>query len=238
MQHSSDMRVIYRALVRFLLLVAAMLWVPVAVILDVVVIGHGMPEHGVTEISQELLLLFSVVTFGLLAIRRAQNRGFMILVSGFLLCMFIRELDFLFDGIRHGFWKYIVLGVITLTLLLALIWRQSVVPAMAAATRSVAFSYILTGLAIVLFFSRVFGTGTLWEMVLDDALYTPLIKNSVQEGTELLGYVLIGWGALQYYREQLRGQRGEEPAAEPGEQLHQPQPEAAADQHHQGGAGV
>jgi len=198
----TDTRLIYRAFIRFFLLVAAVLWVPLAVILDVVVIGHGMPEHGITEISQEILLLLSFGFFALLIFRRPQSRGFSILVAGFFLCMLIRELDFLFDSIQHGFWKYMVSVIVLLSLLLAAIFRRSVVSPMAKATTSVAFHYILIGLVIVLFFSRVFGTGALWEMVLDDVSYTPLIKNSVQEGTELLGYILIAWGALHYYREQ------------------------------------
>jgi len=198
----SDTRLIYRAFIRFFLLVAAVLWVPLAVILDVVVIGHGMPEHGVTEISQELLLLLTCGFFTLLAFKQPQSRGFTILVAGFFFCMLIRELDFLFDAIQHGFWKYIVSVIVLLSLLLAAIFRRSVVSPMARSTTSVAFHYMLIGLVIVLFFSRVFGTGTLWEMVLDDVSYTPLIKNTVQEGTELLGYILIAWGALHYYREQ------------------------------------
>ncbi|WP_349237600.1 hypothetical protein, partial [Sulfitobacter sp. 15WGC] len=60
-------------------------------------------------------------------------------------------------------------------------------------TRSATFVYI--GVVLLLFFSRIFGTGALWEAVMG-AAYDPQIKTTVQEGTELLAYLLIAYGAV------------------------------------------
>lgn len=199
---AEDLKQIKRALISFVLLVLGMLWAPAAVMLDVVVIGHGMPEIGVTEMSQELLLLLTVIVAYTLLVRSPEQRGFLVLVAGLFLCMLIRELDYLFDRYRHGFWKYPVSGVLVVTLLLAALWRRTVIAPMAAATRSMPFAYVLAGLAVVLFFSRVFGTGSLWTAVLDAGAGVDapaLVKNSVQEGLELLGYVLIFYGMLRVY---------------------------------------
>ena len=203
MAREDDIKRIKQAALMFLLLVLGMLWAPVAVLLDVVVLKHGMPEHGVTEISQELFLFTASVLMYLMAFKLKHQRGFLILVAGLLLCMFFRELDYLFDLIHHGFWKYPVTGVVLLSFSLATIFRNSVITAMADATRSFPFAYILAGLAIVLFFSRIFGTGSLWGAILDTGAGTQapaLVKNAVQEGLELLGYVLILYGAVMFAR--------------------------------------
>ena len=208
---TEDIRVIKRAALSFFVLVLAMLWVPVAVLLDVEVIGHGMPELSVTEISQEAALLVSSLLMYMLVFKLPTQRGFLLLVAGMLLSMFIRELDYLFDRIRHGFWKYPVTFVVVFTFALAALFRKNVVSAMAEATRSVPFAYILAGLAVVLFFSRVFGTGSFWETILHagaGASAPALVKNAVQEGLELIGYVLILYGSvLLFLQHRETGQR-------------------------------
>jgi hypothetical protein len=204
---TEDVRAIKQAALSFLVLVLAMLWAPVAVLLDVVVIGHGMPEHGVTEISQETALLLATLLMYTMVIKLPSQRGFLLLVAGLLLSMFLRELDYLFDKISHGFWKYPVTFVVLSTFALAALFRKTLVPAMAEATRSVPFAYILAGLAVVLFFSRIFGTGSLWGAILDAGagVNAPaLVKNSVQEGLELLGYVLILYGCVLFFLQHRR----------------------------------
>jgi hypothetical protein len=153
----------------------------------------------VTELSQEALLLGSAVLFWLLSARRPFGRGFYTLVAGFFSCMFIREQDAFFDHISHGFWVYPAVLMTLITLLIAAFQRRTIMPAMAAATRSVPFTYILIGLAILLFFSRVMGTGSFWEMLLPENSVA-LVKNTVQEGLELLGYILMLYGTLLFKR--------------------------------------
>ena len=96
----------YRTIIEVLLLSVLMMAVPVFIFLDVIVIGHGLPEVSFTEISQELLILISALIFAHDAKNREQERGFLTLVSGLFGCMFIREFDALLDNIVHGFWVY------------------------------------------------------------------------------------------------------------------------------------
>lgn len=204
MAREDHLKSIKKAVILYLFLVLAMLWVPAAVYLDVVVLKHGMPEFGVTEISQELSLLVITLLFYWMAIRLSHQRGFLLLVAGLFLSMLIRELDNIFDLIEHGFWKYPVTGVVLISFMLAGIFRSTILPAMVEASRSHPFAYILTGLAVVLFFSRVFGTGSLWTAVLDSGagvMAPALVKNSVQEGLELLGYLIILYGSVLFARQ-------------------------------------
>jgi hypothetical protein len=199
MQSRSHTTTVLRALFRFFVLVLAILWVPLALILDTAVFNDEVSEISVTELSQEALLLGSAVLFWLLSARRPFGRGFYTLVAGFFSCMFIREQDAFFDHISHGFWVYPAVLMTLITLLIAAFQRRTIMPAMAAATRSVPFTYILIGLAILLFFSRVMGTGSFWEMLLPENSVA-LVKNTVQEGLELLGYILMLYGTLLFKR--------------------------------------
>jgi hypothetical protein len=199
MHNRTDITTIVRALIRFFVLVFAMLWAPLALLLDTVVFDNEVSEFGATELSQAALLLGSAAMFWILSVRRPAGRGFYTLVAGFFSCMFIREQDALFDLIRHGLWVYPATLMALTALLLAGFQHRTILPAMAAATRSVSFNYILTGLAISLFFSRVLGTGSLWDLVLEGD-NVPLVKNSVQESLELLGYILIFYGTLLFRR--------------------------------------
>lgn len=199
MHNHTDITTIVRALIRFFVLVFAMLCAPLALLLDTVVFDNEVSEISATELSQAALLLGSACMFWVLSARRPAGRGFYTLVAGLFSCMFIREQDALFDLIRHGFWVYPATLMALTALLLAAFQHRTILPAMAAATRSVPFNYILTGLAILLFFSRVMGTGSLWEQVLPSE-NSSLVKNSMQESLELLGYILIFYGTLLFRR--------------------------------------
>ncbi|MFC6672212.1 hypothetical protein ACFQDL_20670 [Marinobacterium aestuariivivens] len=197
MQNRTYIAVVLRALIRFFAMVLAMLWTPLALLLDTVVFDDEVAEFGAIELSQTLLLLGSTAIFWLLAARRPAGRGFYVLVAGFFSCMIIREQDALFDLIDHGFWIYPATLMALFALVLAAFQHRSILPAMASATGSVPFNYILAGLAILLFFSRVMGTGGLWDQVLPNG-HVSLVKNSVQESLELLGYIFIFYGTLLF----------------------------------------
>lgn len=196
-----DVGAIAKAFLKFLLVASFTLLAPAALYADAVLIGGGVGESSVTELLQEALLFLSAAGFFLLARYNHNVRGFAILVGGFFGVMLIRELDGLFDTIVHGFWVYPALVWTGFMLTLAARFRQGLAAAMAAATRSQSFVYITVGLVIVLAFSRIFGTGSLWAAVLDGAVVATVVKNSVQEGLELLGYLLVFSGTVGYCRE-------------------------------------
>lgn len=199
--NKAELKTVLQALLKFLLLAALMLLVPAAVYADLVIMGHGMPEAGITEYFQEGLLLLSVFGFFMLAHLNRDKRGFAILIGGFFGTMLIREFDGMFDAVKHGFWVYPAMAWVGLIMILAARFRHGLLEAMASATRSRSFAYIVIGLAIVLAFSRVFGTSSLWSAALDGAAATALVKNAVQEGLELLGYLLIFSGTIGYCQE-------------------------------------
>ncbi|WP_157682417.1 hypothetical protein [Nitrincola nitratireducens] len=193
------------SILSFLGLIAGLLWSPLAVYLDIVVIGHGMPEQGVTEISQTIFIGLSAIIFYKLMWMMPEQRGFSVLVAGLFLCMFIREQDALLDMMQPGLWQYLVAGVAVCSILVACFWRKNLWVSMAEAAKSYPFAYVLTGIALLLFFSRVFGTGALWEAIFMhdfDRSAPRLVKNTIQEGIELAAYAFILYGSLLYHWEQ------------------------------------
>ena len=167
--------------------------------------GSWSGEFSRTEVMQETLLLIAALSFWLLAVKRADIRGFVVLAAGFYSVMLIREMDAFLDPIQHGFWKYpallVAFGSIGYTLLAA---RDRVVQPMAAFFSTKAYFLMAIGLVTLLFFSRTIGSGKLvWDSLLGSA-FTNDFKNALQEGIELYGYLLIAYASVLYARLQLK----------------------------------
>lgn len=162
--------------------------------LEVSIVG-SIQENSVTELTQELLVLAAAVLFGITAWRCPKLSSMLVLFAGLFGCMFIRELDVVFDQVFRGFWFYPALLVAVGTIFYAmrcprLTFRQLRDHLMTSPFRSVAL-----GLLIVLVISRIAGTGRLWEFILANETTAQYCKNVVQEGLELWGYVIIAAGA-------------------------------------------
>ena len=54
---------------------------------------------------------------------------------------------------------------------------------------------------VVVVFSRVFATGSLWQIIMKDN-YLVYYKDVIQEGLETLGYSLILFGSIMFYLQQ------------------------------------
>lgn len=202
------LRAVFAELLLVCLLVAL---VPVTVYLDSAVWGDGVTEDSVTEHLHNTLLAIAAALFALGAYQHMELRGYLTLTATLFTCMFLREYDAAFDRIRHGFWIYPALAVLLIGIWIA--WRNRGTTRLPLlhhlATRSATFVYI--GIVLLLFFSRLFGTSALWEAVMG-AAYQPQVKTTVQEGTELLAYLLIAYGAVLSH---LQGYGAHAPLQEP-----------------------
>jgi len=191
-------RVIGRGALLFLGIAVLSLIPPLTVHLDIAVFDNGLTEVSFTEFGQTLVLLTVTALYARVAWLDEDKRGFFVLASGFFACMLIRELDVYFDRIRHGAWLYPALVVALGTGGYALLkCRDSIVKPWAAFVRSSSFFPAVIGLVVLLVFSRVFGSGNLiWKPVMGED-YTHLYKTVVQEGLELLGYLLLLLSAVR-----------------------------------------
>ena len=192
-------KTIVKAIGEVLLLALLILLVPICLAIDVLLLDNSIGEISLTEITQLALLATSILIFGYSAWQSAGSRGFLILVTGFFSCMLVRELDFLFDKIRHGFWFWPAIVIVIASIFFALKNRRTLFEPMAAFVNTKPYFHIIFGLLVVLFFSRIFGSGNLfWQHVISD--YSRVYKSILQEGLELFGYLFAAYGSCQLIR--------------------------------------
>jgi hypothetical protein len=184
-----------------------MLW------LDLGVFHTEILELSFTEITQETLLLACALLFWF-APGVAEERGFKVLAGAFFACLLMRELDGLFDPISHSAWcwPFSLIALVCCFKAFKASQRAYTFATLAAFTRTPAFGTMSTGLG-VLVFSRVFGMGSLWHLILDEG-YARLAKTAVEEGIELLAYSMWFAGSVEFYRVARRAQATEQDVSE------------------------
>ena len=148
----------------------------------------SVPVESLIELGQEALLLSAAIfTLRTASLEKALSGGLW-LVGGFLVALFIRELD---GWIGHA-WVYCEL----------------VIPGLAHFIGHRAFPIMCAGVAILLVYSRLYGMQTLWLAYAGEAcsgLYS--VKTLSEESTELLAYMMILTSAAFYAGNCLRMRR-------------------------------
>lgn len=165
---------------------------------DIMLFGFDVGEDSLTEVTQQTLLFLVVCCFVYISRINPQQRHFHMLLAGFFACMLIRELDAYFDRlVQHGFWFYPAILVALTSIAYAWQENKATVTALAAFMDHKCFYCLSSALMIILFFSRLFGMGDLWQELMADN-YDRQVKNSIEEGIELLGYSLLFYSSLVY----------------------------------------
>ena len=154
-------------------------------------------EHTLTEHMQDIMTFSSFVLF-----LHASREDSKLKIAGTLLAalmamMFVRESDALLDKyVYDGAWQMIV-SVIIVSVFIFL-WGKfnSIYASLKAYSETACYGTCLSGLVIVLAFSRMMGRNSFWASVMGDN-YVRIVKNIVEEGTETLGYTLILISAIE-----------------------------------------
>ncbi len=193
----------FMACALFLVLMAGLLFI------DVNWMNDALQEASLTEIAQEIILAAISSSFFIAAARHPALRSSLVLVGGFFACMLIREMDFLFDEIHHGAWVWFALALTMVCLLYAASDVTVTLRGLVKLLQHPAWNMMAAGLLTVLIFSRLFGMHQLWQHLLADG-YQRVVKNMVEEGSELLGYSLCLFASIRYLWA-LRSQTEEQP---------------------------
>lgn len=161
---------------------------------DVNILKDGLSETSFTEVAQESILLIIVVIHLVRARKDSAMRQCNVLIAGFFLAMLIRELDAVFDLIRHGSWVWFALLVSVASIVYAVRNPARIARQLIAYASTPSYGVMVSGLLAILIFSRLFGMSMLWHSILQEG-YARIVKNMVEEGVELFGYILC-LGAL------------------------------------------
>ena len=193
------MKLIIREFLKFLFfgmyIAGAIVFVILITSIDIQALGH-IPENSLTERTQETLLAISILLF-LYRARQEKATG-LYLVVGLLLCMLIREWDAFFDNIFHGAWKFIALPTALFFIYLSL--KKGLKAAcqhLASFFNTPAYHLLFAGLIIVLVISRIIGMRFMVHII-SGPHFSQGIKSFLEEGTELLGYIIIFTSSLSY----------------------------------------
>jgi len=185
-----DWRSIRRALYEAIGGFAACVTVTLLLFFEVVVLRGTCGEDSFVEASQVCMLFLSSLIFLRMAVLHREVAGGMFLIGGFLMCMAIRELDWVTDMVAHGSWVYFALAAAAYFIWLAVRNQVTIVHGLAVFARSRACPFMMTGLLCVLVFSRLFGSKYIWY-TLYNVPSVRILKNVVEEGLEMFGMALI-----------------------------------------------
>lgn len=174
-------------------IIAVCLIVNVSIRLDYYFL-QGIPELSFTETLQGLALVCINLCFYKMI--KAPNVGAgSLLVFGFFTALLIRECDFWFDKITHGFWFYPAMFTTLITLVLFSKRGKSGFTEFVNLLRVPAMNKVIVGVIVLIIFSRIFGTGSFWRDVVSQDAF--VVKTIIQEGLELLCYCFITIGAWE-----------------------------------------
>jgi len=161
---------------------------------DYIWLGNNIGEQSVTEMMQLLMLVIAAISFYRL-ISVTSVKGASILVSGFFTVLIIRESDAFLDQIAHGFWVFPAL-IVTFFSIISAAYNRLIINGFTQLLRIPSMQVLVCMTFFLLTFSRLYGMGDFWKVVMGDA-YIRDVKNISEETIELLFYCLIALNAFK-----------------------------------------
>jgi|GEM_PF-2036046 hypothetical protein len=157
--------------------------------------------ESLVEWVQEALLLLTAGTFYLMARRDRSERGGLVLMGSLFAAMLIRENDRLLNVGEMPVWE----ALLAVSLLVLALWERGrgpeILKGLAAFCRSGASPVMITGLALLLVGSRLFGSHLIWQYVVSDDNTHYAVRRLTEESLELVSYCVCWIGARIYSRE-------------------------------------
>ncbi len=154
-------------------------------------------ERSLTEWLESGCALFGGLIFLIVFRLRTDLRPAMAMLAALCLMMFIREADFYLDEhVFDGAWQTLV--TLVLISVSVYVWnhRASTPDSIRKYASEPSSGIFLSGLLVLLVFSRLFGRSSFWQAVMGEG-YVRVVKNIVEEGTEIMGYGLLSIAAIE-----------------------------------------
>ncbi|MDB4766702.1 hypothetical protein OAG71_03330 [bacterium] len=150
--------------------------------------------YGEASLTEKMQIVFSgicCVLFLMTARLSQQLRPVAIMLAALTGMMLIRESDaFLDKNVFDGAWQTLVVVVLFATAIYLKKQPNPIKPSLEAFSRLPSAGMLVSGFLVTFVISRLFGRRSFWEAVMGEG-YVRVVKNIVEEGTELVGYSLI-----------------------------------------------
>ena len=163
-----------------------------------------LAEGALLENAQLVLLAGSGLLLAQAA--RARSSASLGLLAVLPWMALVRELDGWFDQAWHGAWKLPFAALLLPWALAAWRMRSRVSAELGARLQERASGLILAGAWTVLIASRLLGQQRIWSSALGEQ-YLRVVPRGVEELCELVGYLLLALGALDFAFGRSVGQR-------------------------------
>lgn len=154
-------------------------------------------DDGPLELAELVAIVLTAALLFALARERERTGNILRLMAAFACIAAARELDNLTLelGWRHAY-KLLALPAAAYAAWLVFSRRRELPGELVTFARSPGFTLMATGFFIVVIYSQILGQKVLWQGVLGPETYRP-VKDLVEEASELLGYLLIAFGAAE-----------------------------------------
>lgn len=166
---------------------------------DFIFLHNTLGETSFTESAQLLMLAITIGSFYHLASIKGETNYAAVLIAGFFSVLMLREMDVWFDMIAHGSWVVPAIAVTATACYIAYKGGNQTIEQMAQLLNTRYMPILVTGLVILLVFTRLYGMGSFWHAVMGDH-YMREIKNLSEEATELMAYSIIAFAAFKTNR--------------------------------------
>jgi len=155
-------------------------------------------EVGPVEILETVFALLTAIIFLFAGRLDKECEPLAVVLASFLFCLFIRESDYFLDVLiaRHT-WKVLVTLVLVFLAFYSVRHFREIVASMVEFVRHPSFGIFMSGLLVLVVFSRLFGYGGFWKELLDIGQYR-MVKTIVEEGVEQMGYFLLLISSCEY----------------------------------------
>ena len=153
-------------------------------------------EFSFVQWAQNLTLVIGLVVTGYLYCLNVLPQ-LSLLFASLLMCALVRETDTFLDSVADGLWQTLVLVILVGTGSRLIRNRQALKAQIAWLGNQFGLGLMLAGFVIIMGFARIFGRGEMWQQIMGDH-YTKTIKYFAEESVELMGYVILAIGIVEF----------------------------------------
>lgn len=155
--------------------------------------------ESLVEWGQVLALAATAATFFWMGRAHEGERGGLVLMGSLFVAMLIRENDRLLNSGGIPGWECALLAYLAVLALWERRHRSGILPGLYAFAKSPACPVMVVGLALLLVYSRLFGSHLIWQyLVLDDDTHFA-VRRMVEESEELVAYLVMLMASRIYF---------------------------------------